>query len=72
MAPTFCQHIYDVMGCEWNMPGNYGLGFDNCQGDSGEVRNFLTFHLENDHLNSVPSNSPWVFMGPRPSFRVSR
>jgi hypothetical protein len=25
------------MGCEWNMPGNYGTGFDTCQGTSGEV-----------------------------------
>lgn len=36
-APALCQHIYDVMGCEWNMPGNYGPGFDSCLGDSGEV-----------------------------------
>ncbi|KAF8962570.1 hypothetical protein BDZ97DRAFT_1662743 [Flammula alnicola] len=36
MAPTFCQHIYDVMGCAWNMPGNYGSGFDQCAADSGE------------------------------------
>ncbi|KAF9051449.1 hypothetical protein BJ165DRAFT_1448837 [Panaeolus papilionaceus] len=36
MAPTFCQHIYDVMGCEWNMPANYDPGFESCQADSGE------------------------------------
>ncbi|KAI9510079.1 hypothetical protein F5148DRAFT_1282277 [Russula earlei] len=35
-APTLCQHIYDVMGCNWNMPGNYGPGFDQCLGDDGE------------------------------------
>ncbi|KAH9993495.1 hypothetical protein BJV74DRAFT_770865 [Russula compacta] len=35
-APTLCQHIYDVMGCSWNMPGNYGPGFDQCLGDDGE------------------------------------
>ncbi|KJA25451.1 hypothetical protein HYPSUDRAFT_199615 [Hypholoma sublateritium FD-334 SS-4] len=35
-APTFCQHIYDVMGCQWNMPGNYDGGFDQCAADSGE------------------------------------
>jgi hypothetical protein len=23
----------DTMGCDWNMPGNYGPGFDSCQGD---------------------------------------
>ncbi|KAF4618516.1 hypothetical protein D9613_010017 [Agrocybe pediades] len=36
MAATFCQHIYDVMGCFWNMPGNYDPGFEECKADSGE------------------------------------
>ncbi|KAH9478621.1 hypothetical protein JR316_0009078 [Psilocybe cubensis] len=47
LAATFCQHIYDVMGCAWNMPANYGEGFENCQGDSGEpmgVYGTSTFH----------------------------
>ncbi|KAI0259033.1 hypothetical protein BC834DRAFT_962684 [Gloeopeniophorella convolvens] len=35
-APALCQHIYDEMGCFWNMPGDYGTGFDQCAGDSGE------------------------------------
>ncbi|TFK49003.1 hypothetical protein OE88DRAFT_451481 [Heliocybe sulcata] len=36
-APTLCQHIYDEMGCMWNMPANYSPGgFEQCQGDSGE------------------------------------
>ncbi|KAI0251177.1 hypothetical protein BJV78DRAFT_1126703 [Lactifluus subvellereus] len=35
-APALCQHIYDVMGCAWNMPGNYNPGFDKCAGDTGE------------------------------------
>ncbi|KAI0293369.1 hypothetical protein B0F90DRAFT_1941084 [Multifurca ochricompacta] len=35
-APALCQHIYDVMGCYWNMPGNYGKGFNKCAGDTGE------------------------------------
>ena len=37
-APALCQHIYDEMGCAWNMPGDYSNGFDSCHGDSGEVR----------------------------------
>lgn len=33
-AATLCQHIYDVMGCYWNMPANYDAGvFENCKGD---------------------------------------
>ncbi|KAH9846153.1 hypothetical protein C2E23DRAFT_697225, partial [Lenzites betulinus] len=47
-APALCQHIYDVMGCEWNMPGNYDAGsFDRCLGDTGEpmgVYGTSTFH----------------------------
>lgn len=34
-APALCNHIYDLMGCDWNMPGNYGTGFDQCLGDDG-------------------------------------
>lgn len=34
-AAEWCQHIYDVTGCQWNMPGNYGDGYDSCKGDSG-------------------------------------
>lgn len=34
------QHIYDVMGCAWNMPANYAADvFESCDGESGaEVR----------------------------------
>ncbi|KAG9039871.1 hypothetical protein FS837_000897, partial [Tulasnella sp. UAMH 9824] len=36
-AAGLCQHIYDVMGCGWNMPGNYDTGyFESCLGDTGE------------------------------------
>ncbi|KAI1794319.1 hypothetical protein LXA43DRAFT_883834 [Ganoderma leucocontextum] len=36
-APALCQHIYDVMGCDWNMPGDYSSGaFDSCKADTGE------------------------------------
>jgi len=33
-AARNCQHIYDVMGCFWNMPANYDKGtFESCHGD---------------------------------------
>lgn len=36
-APALCNHIYDTMGCQWNMPGDYSNGvFDSCLGDSAE------------------------------------
>ncbi|KAI0090362.1 hypothetical protein BDY19DRAFT_939852 [Irpex rosettiformis] len=47
-APALCQHIYDVMGCAWNMPGSYDAGvFEKCRGDTGEpmgVYGASTFH----------------------------
>ncbi|KAJ7719505.1 carbohydrate-binding module family 13 protein [Mycena metata] len=34
-AARNCQHIYDVMGCYWNMPGNYDAGtYENCDADN--------------------------------------
>ncbi|KAJ7650908.1 carbohydrate-binding module family 13 protein [Roridomyces roridus] len=36
-AARNCQHIYDVMGCFWNMPANYDAGkYENCLGDDDE------------------------------------
>ncbi|KDQ24799.1 carbohydrate-binding module family 13 protein [Pleurotus ostreatus PC15] len=33
-AARNCQHIYDVMGCFWNMPANYDAGtFESCDAD---------------------------------------
>ncbi|GAA5866840.1 hypothetical protein JCM8547_003581 [Rhodosporidiobolus lusitaniae] len=33
-AAAKCEHIYDVMGCYWNLPGNYNSGsFDTCAAD---------------------------------------
>ncbi|EAU85094.1 macrofage activating glycoprotein [Coprinopsis cinerea okayama7 len=34
-AKELCNHIYDTMGCWWNMPANYDSGvFEECEGDS--------------------------------------
>ncbi|KAG6812252.1 hypothetical protein H0H92_003708 [Tricholoma furcatifolium] len=34
-ATVNCNHIYDVMGCYWNIPANYGAGtFETCDGDN--------------------------------------
>ncbi|SPC65363.1 uncharacterized protein UHOD_00478 [Ustilago sp. UG-2017b] len=35
-AAAQCEHIYDVMGCRWNIPANYEPGvFETCDGDVG-------------------------------------
>ena len=36
-ATRQCQHIYDLMGCYWNMPANYDSGvFEECDANVGE------------------------------------
>jgi len=44
-APGLCNHIYDTMGCAWNMPGDYLTGFTSCRGDDDLVRLVLQFPL---------------------------
>ncbi|KAH9816727.1 hypothetical protein DFH28DRAFT_186992 [Melampsora americana] len=29
----YCNHIYDIMACRWNIPGDYSPGFDDCEGE---------------------------------------
>ncbi|KAJ9476867.1 Macrophage activating glycoprotein [Pseudozyma hubeiensis] len=37
-ADQQCEHIYDVMGCRWNIPANYEPGvFETCDGDIGQL-----------------------------------
>lgn len=36
-AAVNCNHIYDVMGCYWNMPANYDSGvFESCLGNDDQ------------------------------------
>ncbi|EKM57602.1 uncharacterized protein PHACADRAFT_88878 [Phanerochaete carnosa HHB-10118-sp] len=60
-APALCQHIYDEMGCAWNMPANYDSGtFERCGGDSGEpmgVYGTSTFH-QGDPSTPSPHSAP--------------
>lgn len=58
------QHIYDVMGCAWNMPANYDPGlFESCDADSGEpmgVYGGSTFHqgdAATPQPHAIPSSS---------------
>ncbi|TKY90538.1 hypothetical protein EX895_000536 [Sporisorium graminicola] len=38
-AAAQCEHIYDVMGCRWNIPANYDPGvFETCEGDVGQLQ----------------------------------
>ncbi|TFY76200.1 hypothetical protein EWM64_g7812 [Hericium alpestre] len=56
-APALCQHIYDTMGCDWNMPGNYAGGsFDQCKGDSGEAPTSTSTSKTGSSRTSGPSS----------------
>ncbi|TBU28061.1 hypothetical protein BD311DRAFT_353625 [Dichomitus squalens] len=58
-APALCQHIYDTMGCEWNMPGDYSSGsFDTCKGDSGEPMGVYGGSTWFQGQNPTPSAHP--------------
>ncbi len=38
-AAAQCEHIYDVMGCRWNIPANYDEGvFETCDGDVAQLQ----------------------------------
>ncbi|KAJ7582716.1 hypothetical protein C8J56DRAFT_792081 [Mycena floridula] len=60
-AAEWCQHIYDVMGCAWNMPASYSAGvFEQCDADSGEpmgVYGTSTFH-QGDPMTPDPHPIP--------------
>jgi len=48
-AAAYCEHTYDVMGCGWNMPGDYSAGsFTSCEGSNSTepmgVYGASTFH----------------------------
>ncbi|KDQ08602.1 hypothetical protein BOTBODRAFT_48091 [Botryobasidium botryosum FD-172 SS1] len=48
-AAAYCEHIYDIMGCDWNMPGDYTAGsFTSCEGSNSTepmgVYGTSTFH----------------------------
>ncbi|KAI5478213.1 hypothetical protein MNV49_005380 [Pseudohyphozyma bogoriensis] len=61
-AWLWCQHVYDLQGCEWNEPGNYDSGFETCEGDSTEyppgiyVENGVTStYAQGDGSNPAPT-----------------
>jgi hypothetical protein len=63
-AKENCQHIYDEMGCYWNMPANYDAGkFESCQGEDAEpmgVYGTSTWHQgakETPPAHPIPASS---------------
>ncbi|MBW0489445.1 hypothetical protein O181_029160 [Austropuccinia psidii MF-1] len=62
-AERYCQHIYDLMGCRWNMPGDYDSdGFDQCEGEDvplpmGEYRR-ANGSIYTWHQGEIPTPEP--------------
>jgi len=47
-ARKHCQHIYDIVGCDFNMPANYSSGiFENCKGDTTYFPGLYSVSLAN-------------------------
>jgi hypothetical protein len=56
-ATQLCNHIYDLMGCYWNMPANYDAGtFENCDGDDDEPMG--VYGTSTWHQGVSPTPSP--------------
>jgi len=58
-AARNCQHIYDVMGCFWNMPANYDAGvFESCIGDDDLPMGVYGTSTWFQGVNPTPSAHP--------------
>lgn len=58
-AARNCQHIYDVMGCYWNMPANYDAGvFESCLGDDDLPMGVYGTSTWYQGVNPTPSAHP--------------
>jgi len=54
-----CQHIYDQMGCYWNMPANYDTGvFESCQGDDDIPMGIYGNSTWSQGVSPTPSAQP--------------
>lgn len=55
-AKQLCNHVYDELGCQWNIPGDYsGKTFDQCLGDDTEPMGVYT--LKNGKVSTWSRNA---------------
>jgi len=58
-ATRNCNHIYDVMGCYWNMPANYDAGvFEDCDADDDIPMGVYGTSTWHQGVNPTPSAHP--------------
>jgi len=67
-APLLCNHIYDVLGCAWNMPADYDAGvFENCQGNTGEPMGIYTVNGSPSTFQQGQPSTPAAHTAPSSS-----
>ncbi|KAF8903752.1 hypothetical protein CPB84DRAFT_727292 [Gymnopilus junonius] len=58
-ATSLCNHIYDVMGCYWNIPASYSSGvFEDCLGNSDQPMGVYGTSTWYQGVNPTPSAHP--------------
>ncbi|KDN44501.1 hypothetical protein K437DRAFT_137144 [Tilletiaria anomala UBC 951] len=56
-AEQHCQHIYDILGCRWNIPANYDPGvFETCDGALAPFQGIYT--LEGGQVSTFQQGQP--------------
>ncbi|CAD6923287.1 unnamed protein product [Tilletia controversa] len=55
-AETQCAHQFDLQGCMWNMPGSYGDGFEQCDGDIAQYPGIYgtSTYYQNEQGDNAP------------------
>ncbi|KDR78590.1 hypothetical protein GALMADRAFT_244033 [Galerina marginata CBS 339.88] len=58
-ATSLCNHIYDIMGCFWNMPANYNAGvYEDCVGDTDLPMGVYGTSTWHQGVNPTPAAHP--------------
>ena len=58
-ATKYCEHIYDVMGCWWNIPANYDANvFESCKGAVGQPMGIYGTSTWSQGVNPTPAAHP--------------
>jgi len=58
-ATSLCNHVYDIMGCYWNIPANYNPGqFEDCEGAPATPMGVYGTSTWSQGVNPTPSAHP--------------
>ncbi|CAO1625170.1 unnamed protein product [Sympodiomycopsis kandeliae] len=57
-AARQCEHKYDIMGCAFNIPANYGDGFESCDGDIAQLQGIYGSSTFNQGDAQTPAPHP--------------